>query len=93
MTAKPHQPLLLNVAWAAVLLLGVAVLYVLSYAPVVKATGRGNQFLYRPCLRLYTDSPASRPLTGWASLWGEDVQFFILIAALEALPKGGVGIE
>ena len=35
MTAKPRKPLLVNLTWAGVTLLGLAILYVLSYAPVV----------------------------------------------------------
>ena len=33
MTAKPRKPLLVNLTWAVIALVGLAVLYVLSYAP------------------------------------------------------------
>jgi hypothetical protein len=35
MTAKARKPLLVNLTWAAVALMGLAMVYVLSYAPVV----------------------------------------------------------
>ena len=40
MTPKPRKPLLVNLTWAAVFLVGLAVLYVLSYAPAVRLMGR-----------------------------------------------------
>jgi hypothetical protein len=88
-----RKPLLVNVTWVAVGLLGLAALYVLSYAPVVKATGRGDQFIYRPCLWLYADSPATEPLMEWASAWGDEVEVSILIAELETIPSGGTAFK
>jgi hypothetical protein len=62
-------------------------------APVVKATGRGDQLSYRPCLRLYADSPAAEPLMDWASVWGDEVEVSILIAELETIPSGGTAFK
>lgn len=43
MTAKSHRPLLVNLTWAVIALVGLCVLYVLSYAPVVRFTGGSEE--------------------------------------------------
>ena len=90
MTAKPRKPPLVNLTLVGVLVL--PVLYVLSYAPVVRwkydRLPATDQFVGRPIdgsdLPLYAPvdwlidhTPLERPLFWWAGVWGMRQQFVL----------------
>lgn len=80
MPAKPRKPLLLNLTWAGAALLGLVMLYVLSYAPVFRVVvGTDNLFRprylghlpgYGPVEWLVDNSSLNQPLLWWGGVWG-----------------------
>jgi len=76
---RTRKPLLVNLAWAAALgLIVLPLLYVLSYAPAVRwcgptsivpDDGRYHAF-YVPVDWLARNTPLARPLTWWNEVWG-----------------------
>ena len=82
MTAKPRKPLLVNLTWAAVALLGLGVVYVLSYAPVYRWLIGTDEYFgfvvpvesmpagYRPAEWVMDYTPLREPLLRWADWWG-----------------------
>ncbi len=89
MTAKTRKPLLLNLTLVAVLLL--PLLYVLSYAPVVRCI-KANQPedpyrlfvadgsdlpMYLPVDWLIDKTPLKKPLLWWAGFWGVGADFYL----------------
>lgn len=89
MTAKPRPGLLVNLALATVLVL--PILYVLSYAPVLRwrigsdpraidqprPDGLAHLPGYGPVEWIHDRTPLTRPLLWWAEVWGcEDAVFW-----------------
>jgi hypothetical protein len=88
MTAKPRKPLLVNLTWAGILVL--PVMYVLSYAPVVRweysrlstidhlvglPMDGSDLPLYAPVDWLIDHTPLRRPFFWWAGVFGVRQQF------------------
>jgi hypothetical protein len=59
MTTKPRKPLLVNLSWAVVGLLGLAALYVLSYAPAIRLGFGTDKF--NPYMMLTSPAPPRPP--------------------------------
>ena len=81
MTTKTRKPWLANLVWAAALLLGLAVLYPISYAPVARVIVGTNMLealdpkydplvtAYKPVLLWLGESKLREPLMWWADVW------------------------
>lgn len=80
MPTAPRKPLLVNLAWAVALVIGLPTVYVMSYAPVFSLT-RGPSAsdipAYRPVDWLIDNTPFRPLLFNWADLWGvgDDFRF------------------
>lgn len=89
MPAKPRKPLLANLTWGVVALLGLCLLYALSYAPayrLVFGADPGNYVrtdeqpglgIFRPVEWLVDRTPMRPVLLWWADVWrvGEGMRF------------------
>jgi hypothetical protein len=58
MSAKPHKPLLVNLAWCAALLI-LPLGYLASYPPAIRMTRNCDMPAYRPAQWIIDKTPAS----------------------------------
>jgi hypothetical protein len=86
---RTRRPLLVNLAWAVVVVVLIGIGYVLSYAPVVKFMVWRDPSLslwidsrklpiYKPVDWIIDNTPMYRPLFWWASLWGVGDDFEVM---------------
>jgi hypothetical protein len=88
MPTSPRKPLLVNLAWAAALVLLLAVGYVLSYPIALRLVWSIDIPAYRPVQYLIDRTPFSTPIIWWSRLCGtaeEVVNFSIYRASLRDL--------